>query len=196
MTSVRRPRQFSPFRGGFHAFRVRYAQDTSKYTTVSSHFAMQRPVVEEDASVSELKEKLKQYSTFIDTKLHPALKRAVTSRERVEHEVKEYQELLDKLNAVETKVPLQAMVNLGHELVYCNAEVQDPSTIYVDVGMGFFVQLTRDEAPGVIQKRIEFLQNQVLPKRVEDASRVASHLESSLMIVEALSQHLQELQQE
>jgi len=152
---------------------------------------------EEDVSASELREKLKEYSSFLDTKLHPELHRTVAAREQTQAEIKEYQELRDKLNVIqsrETTQPLEAMVNLGHELVYCQAQVDDPSTVFVDVGKGFFVQLTLEEAFPVIDKRISFLQNKVLPNRVQDAARVASHLESSLMIVEALSSHVRELE--
>jgi len=154
---------------------------------------MQR--INEDVSASELREKLKEYSTFLDSTLYPELKRTVAAREEAEAEIKEYQELYDKLGVLQNRnAPLDAMVNLGHELVYCKAEVEDPSTVFVDVGKGFFVELTVEQALPVIEKRITFLQKEILAKRVQDANRVASHLESSLMIVEALSKHLRELE--
>ena len=154
--------------------------------------------IEEDVSPSELQEKLKEYSSFIDSTLYPELRRTVMARESTEGEIKEYQVLYDKLAVLQhhrdEEKTLQAMVNLGHELVYCQAEVDDPLTVFVDVGKGFFVELTLADALPVIQKRISFLQQEMLPKRVQDASRVASHLESSIMIVEALARHVKELE--
>lgn len=153
---------------------------------------------EQDVDASELREKLEEYSTFLDSTLYPELKRTVAARQETQDEINEYRELHDKLGVMmqqkNEKEPLEAMVNLGHELVYCKAQVDDPSTVFVDVGKSFFIELTREEALAAIEKRISFLQEHVLPKRVQDASRVASHLESSLMIVEALSRHLQELE--
>lgn len=152
---------------------------------------------EDAVSSSELREKLKEYTHFLDSTLYPELKRTVSAREVIEKEMLEYQELYNKLQVIQqsnTSKNMEAMVNLGHELVYCKAHVEDPSTVYVDIGKGFFVQLTIQEALPVIRKRISFLQAQVLPKRVKDATRVASHVESSLVIVQALSQHLKELE--
>lgn len=158
----------------------------------------QQVAVEDDVSASELREKLKEYSTFLDGTLYPELQKAVAAREETESEIKEYQELHTKLGILQSRnnkdSPLESLVNLGHELVYCKAEVEDPSTLFVAVGKGFFVQLTIEEALPVIQKRINLLQNEVLPKRLQDAAKVASHYESSLVIVQALTQHLQELQ--
>ena len=156
---------------------------------------MQRIDDEEDVSASELREKLKQYTTFVDSTLYPQLKKTVEAREETEGEIQEYSELHNKLQVIiqsDISKPMEAMVNLGHELVYCRA-VADRSTVCVDIGKGFFVELTIQEAMPVIMERITFLRDQVLKKRIEDASRVASHLESSLVIVEALSKHVKEL---
>lgn len=158
---------------------------------------MQRAEDKEDVSVSELREKLMEYSTFLDSTLYPELKKTVEAREETEGEIKEYSELHNKLQVIlESDIlkPMEAMVNLGHEQVYCRAQVTDPSIVCVDIGKGFFVELTIKEALAAILERIAFLRDQVLQKRIEDASRVASHLESSLVIVEALSKHVKELE--
>ena len=150
----------------------------------------------EDVSHSELREKLKEYSRFIDETLHPALKISVSAREETEADIREYQELHDKLAMIRDreKEPLEALVNLGHELAYCSAEVEDPSTVFIDVGLGFFVELTLDEAMSVILKRIAFLEKERLPKRIDDARKVAADMESSIIILEALVRDLQEME--
>jgi prefoldin alpha subunit len=151
----------------------------------------------QDVSPSELREKLKEYSSFIDSTLHPELQKAVSAREETEADIREHQELHDKLAVIirdREKEPLEAMVNLGDELVYCKAEVQDASTVFVDVGLGFFVELTVDEAMPVIRKRIAFLEREKLPKRMDDARTVAAHMESSIIILEALARDLHEME--
>lgn len=148
--------------------------------------------------MEELQEKLKEYSNFLNSTLYPELQRTVAARDEIESEIREYQELHDKLSIVtnQNDVALQAMVNLGHGLIYCQAEVEDPSTVFIDVGKGFFVELPVEDAPAIIAKRLSFLQQQVLPKRLQDASRVASHVESSLAIVQALARHVDERRRE
>lgn len=151
---------------------------------------------DEDVSHSELREKLKEYSRFIDATLHPALKISVSAREETEADIREYQELHAKLAMIRDreKEPLEALVNLGHELVYCAAEVEDPCTVFIDVGLGFFVELTLDEAMSVILKRIAFLEKEKLPKRIDHARKVAADMESSIIILEALARELQEME--
>lgn len=144
-------------------------------------------------SPEELREKLREYSSFIDSTLHPELQRAVSAREETEADIREYQELFDKLAVIiqdRQQEPLEAMVHLGNELVYCKAEVQDASTVCVDVGLGLFVELTVEEAVPVIERRIRFLEKDKLPKRLDDARTVAAHMESSIIILEALARDL------
>jgi prefoldin alpha subunit len=146
----------------------------------------------------ELREKLKEYSSFIDSTLHPELQRAVSAREETEADIREYQELHDTLAVIirdRHEEPLEAMVHLGGELVYCKAEVQDASTVCVDVGLGFFVELTvEEEAMPAIRKRMDFLERDKLPKRMDDARTVAAHMESSILILEALAKDLREME--
>ena len=153
-------------------------------------------MADEHVSPSELREKLKEYSKFIDSTLHPQLKSTVSARDETEADIREYQELHDKLTVIkrENQKPLEALVNLGNELCYCGAEVEDPSTVFIDVGLGFFVELTVDEAMSVILKRITFLETKKLPKRIDDARKVAADMESSIIILESLARDLQEME--
>ena len=47
---------------------------------------------------TKLRNKLSQYIAFIDDTLQPELKFAISARERIEAEIKEYQELSDFLS--------------------------------------------------------------------------------------------------
>ena len=48
--------------------------------------------------------------------------------------------------------PLKTKVDLGCNF-YCQARVPDPTKIFVSVGLGFFVELTLDEALEFISKK-------------------------------------------
>jgi prefoldin subunit 5 len=146
----------------------------------------------------ELEVKLKEYSTFIDRKLHPELKKRVDAREQVEEEIADYRDLSTKLKALDQQdgdSPLEAMVDLGHDTVYCrgvaSAESKQQLMMHVHVGMGFHVELTIPEALAFSEKRIRFLE-QILKKRVEASTMVARHIESSLLILEELAREMRD----
>jgi prefoldin alpha subunit len=144
-----------------------------------------------DVTPAEMREKLKEYASFVDTKLHPELAKAVEARELIETEIAEYKELKAKLQMLQKdKGSLDSLVNLGHEIAYCQAKLDDPSTVIVHVGMGFHAELTLAEAVNFIEKRINFLVEDVLSKRTKRAKAVAEHLESSLFIMEQLEREL------
>jgi len=156
-------------------------------------------MVEEHVDPDELRNKLEEYSNFIDKTLHPQLQKAVSSREEVEAEIAEYQELRDKIGFLqsrkrESQQPLESLVDLGHKTAYCRAIVDDPQTIFVHVGMGFHAEFTLEEAIAFIDKRLQFLENRVLSDRLKKAKTVASHLESSLLILETLAKEVQVLE--
>lgn len=128
--------------------------------------------------------------------LEPQLLAAVKHREDVEAEINEYQELSDQLtiirnrydddfrirkdSSIKTVAPLEAMVDLGHQIAYCKAEIQDPQRVYVNVGMGFHVEFSLDEAIDFIALRIDFLLSYILPKTAERAKNIAADIEAAL----------------
>jgi prefoldin subunit 5 len=81
------------------------------------------------------------------------------------------------MNREKEEEPLEELVNIGHEFCLCTAEVEDSSTVFIDIGLGFFIELTLDEALSVILERITFLEKKKLPKRIEDARNVAADME-------------------
>eukprot|EP00545_Synedropsis_sp_CCMP1620_P014574 CAMPEP_0119028524 /NCGR_PEP_ID=MMETSP1176-20130426/39042_1 /TAXON_ID=265551 /ORGANISM="Synedropsis recta cf, Strain CCMP1620" /LENGTH=147 /DNA_ID=CAMNT_0006984671 /DNA_START=74 /DNA_END=514 /DNA_ORIENTATION=- len=138
-------------------------------------------------SKEELEAKLREYSSFIDKTLHPELKKRVEAREEVEQEIAEYQDLATKLTALDSSSSLEAMVDLGHDSVYCRGVASGIDTttsnkermMHVHVGMGFHAELTIPEAIAFCDKRIGFL-NKILIEKVEASTLVARHVESSL----------------
>jgi prefoldin subunit 5 len=137
----------------------------------------------------DVNNKIKEYAAFIDNTLHPELERRVLAREKIEEEIEEYRDLAAKLQAVEertsTSQPLQALVDLGHKTIFCQAETSVPLKLYVHVGMGFHVEMTTAEAISFCHARIDYL-SRVLNFRMERAAQVARDLQASLVIMEQL----------
>lgn len=164
----------------------------------------------DDAPVTaeELRSKVKEYSLFLDQTLHPKLKQAVAAREETEAEIRDYEEIRKKISLMRQTSTAEdeshssstdgnekesALVSLGHELVYARAHLDDASTIYIHVGMGFHVEMSLSEATAFCDKRIAFLTNHVLSKRVNEANTVAGHLDSSMTLLASLVEELQQL---
>jgi len=149
---------------------------------------------EEAPSTAELREKLNEYSHFIEHTLQPQLKIALSEREEVESEINEYQELMNNLIFFKKgKMKDVTMVDLGHQLLYCQAKITDCDHVFVSVGMGFHVEFTIDEAIAFIKRRISFLNREKLPSRVDKAREVAGHVETTLEILESIGVEIQNL---
>mmetsp|Transcript_30402 Transcript_30402/g.34654 ORF Transcript_30402/g.34654 Transcript_30402/m.34654 type:complete len:155 (-) Transcript_30402:351-815(-) len=147
----------------------------------------------DDDSISreELEAKIKEYSSFIDTKLYPELNFRVKARETVENEIAEYKDLSTRLESLPLS-PIQTLVNLGYEALYCHAVTDSSRKIFVHVGMGFHVEMAIEEAIKFCKKRLSFLSTK-LDRRAEAAAEVARHVETSLHILEELSKEKQNL---
>jgi prefoldin subunit 5 len=70
--------------------------------------------------------------------------------------------------------------------LFCNAQISNPRTVYVDVGFGFHVEFTTKEAIVFIDKRILYLQNQVLKHRSAVAMSIAEDVEKALELLQEL----------
>ena len=160
--------------------------------------------------VAEIRSKIENYSSFISSTLRPQLEAAVKAREEVERDIKEYEALQAKLaNMTYTAKPTrekiisdntcssdddagegkkdqtETVVDLGHEVIYCKAVIDDPSKIYVHTGMGFHVEMTMDEAAAFIGKRIRLLR-QSLELKTQKATTIAVHIEETILVLQQL----------
>jgi len=117
--------------------------------------------------------------------------RAEAERE-TRQEISDYQDLRNKLRA-DGSVPHEQDVDLGHGRVICRAIVEDTSTVYVHVGMGFHVEMLASEAVEFVEKRIALLQS-VLPHRTQSLRRVQDHVQSTKQILQELDRELQRFQ--
>jgi len=154
----------------------------------------------------EVEDKIAEYTKFVQDVLQPQLQIAVDAREYVENEIAEYEELLQELHTIfkrytpsasnthdedyvelKSATPLESLVDLGHKIAYCRAIVNDPTTIFVNVGFGFHVEFTLKEALEFIPRRINYLKQNVLIPKADKAREIADHFKNSLFVLERLS---------
>lgn len=139
-----------------------------------------------------LQNKVAEYSAFITNTLQPKLQLAVNDREETEAEICEYALLRNKLQMMEAESdgsagaiqPINTLVDISHQTIYCNATISNPRTVYVHTGMGFHVEFTIEEAIAFIDERIMFLQNDILKHRVEVAMSIAEDVEKAIELLE------------
>lgn len=133
--------------------------------------------------------KVAEYGSFITNTLQPKLQLALHDREETETEICEYAQLRSKLHMIEKNSaggaaePINTLVDISHQTIYCNATI-NPLTVYVHIGLGFHVEFTIQEAIGFIDKRIMYLQNDVLKHRVEVAMGISEDVEKAIELLE------------
>ena len=139
-----------------------------------------------------LQTKISEYSNFISQTLQPQLQSAVDAREETEAEISEYVQLKAKLQQIQSDAPksIDTIVDISHSTIYCKAHISNPKIIYVNVGFGFHVEMTIEEAIQFITKRVEYLESCVLKHRVEAAARIAKDVENAIELLEELGDEL------
>jgi prefoldin subunit 5 len=130
-----------------------------------------------------VQQKIDEYRSFLDAKIRPEAALAKSARMHVEKEMQEYQELADQV-AKDSPEGSMRTVDLGWEKAYCEAMVSS-AKIFVDVGMGFHVELTALEATDFCQKRLAFLQY-----KLQDRTAKLRKVETHATEVEEILDHL------
>jgi prefoldin subunit 5 len=146
-------------------------------------------------STAEIQQKINEYSSFVEKVLGPDLQQAEESRNVIQKDIQEYQELQQRLTAmqkmeVQPPTQLDSVVDLGYNTLHCRAVVANTQTLFVHVGMGFHSELTVPEALVFLKKRIDFLSKQVLSGRQEKVHQVQAHVESAVSILRELQREL------
>jgi hypothetical protein len=85
---------------------------------------------------------------------------------------------------------IRAVIDISHASVYCDVVVPNPRTIYVDVGLGFHVEMMPEEAISFVDRRVEYLEKNVLNHRLGVAATVARDVENALELLEELGEEL------
>lgn len=132
----------------------------------------------------DIEEKSEEYARFLKNVLQPNLEAALQKERQVQQEIREYEELSDKLR---TGIPSQLPVDLGHGKIQCNATIEANQRVFVNVGMGFHVEFDAGEAVHFCNQRLSFLRGQVLPKRLKESETIRQHIRESEMILDAIA---------
>ncbi|RLN33140.1 hypothetical protein C2845_PM03G11820 [Panicum miliaceum] len=107
-------------------------------------------------------EKVRKFEEFVDRRLKPDLANTIKQRDKVFEQQKTFLDLKRNIENLERNgvTSMRSMVNLGSE-VYMQAEVPDTRHIFVDIGLGFHVEFTWQEALQFISVREARLVGQI-----------------------------------
>ncbi|XP_056665669.1 protein UXT [Monodelphis domestica] len=137
-------------------------------------------------------EKVLQYEAFLSDVLQRDLRQVLAQREEVYGQLANYLQLKNVLERLQESgdQKLRTQVDLGCNF-YVNAEVPDPSRIFVALGYGFFLELTLMEALKFIDRKSRLLTS-LSDSLTRDSARIKAHIR---LVLEGLRelQGLQEL---
>lgn len=137
-------------------------------------------------SEPELKQRLEEYQKFVDDILKADLIKSEELTAACKKEISEYEQLLKQLDDFLQKGKACSLfsVDIGCG-VYCEAKVPDPSTLYIDIGLGFHLECTTEEARVLASMRL-----QLLEERLSAYSEQTKKLQEQLEFAETAMKHL------
>ena len=139
--------------------------------------------------------KIREYRNFVDNVLRPQLLQAKSSKQNALQEIDEYKDLLKTLQKAhlaredQQRIDQSLQVDLGHGKVFCEAQRQLDSTLFIHVGMGFHVEFTVVEGIEFIGRRLQHL-DRVLQPRQAKLKQIEEHVASSEFILTELARTL------
>lgn len=137
----------------------------------------------------ELAAKIERYERFIDETLRVKLSELKQQRSDILSEMEGYERLGSSLKMLrdENMATMKASVNVGCDL-YMQAVVPDTSMVMIDVGLGFFAEMTQEEGIAFVDKRVAALQDRA-NDRGEELASISSQIDVVLQgISELMSQ--------
>ena len=110
------------------------------------------------------KSKVLEYEIFLNERLKPDLKSILEQRDKIYNEIAEYLALKNSIEAVKSSglsedQPLKTKVDLGCNF-YGKAIVPNHRKVFVDIGLGFFLEMTHEEALVFVEKKTKHLNAQ------------------------------------
>ncbi|XP_077545968.1 uxt prefoldin-like subunit [Haemaphysalis longicornis] len=132
--------------------------------------------------MTDIREKVLQYETFLNDVLKEDLRKCLEERDAVCAKLAELLQLrtvVERIQEVEAnKESFRTQVDLGCNF-YVQAVVPDVSKIFVQVGMGFFVELTHEEALWFIGRREALLETE-LQRISKESANIKAHIQMVL----------------
>lgn len=130
----------------------------------------------------ERMDKITHYETFLNEKLKKDLFTVQENRDKVWEEQAEYLKLKTVIERIQgsdnvKEEGLKAKVDLGSNF-YAQAHVSDPSMIFLDIGLGFFIELTLAECLDAIDVKVKSLNG-----KAENLTFTANQIKAQIRIV-------------
>ncbi|XP_075560558.1 uxt prefoldin-like subunit [Dermacentor variabilis] len=132
--------------------------------------------------MADIRSKVLQYETFLNDVLKEDLRRCLEERDRICAKLAELLQLRTVVERIQevaaNKETFRTQVDLGCNF-YVQAVVPDVSKIFVQVGMGFFVELTHDETLWFVSRREAVLEAE-LQRVSKESANIKAHIQMVL----------------
>eukprot|EP00123_Amoebidium_parasiticum_P022125 comp80525_c0_seq1/m.48352 comp80525_c0_seq1/g.48352 ORF comp80525_c0_seq1/g.48352 comp80525_c0_seq1/m.48352 type:complete len:149 (-) comp80525_c0_seq1:207-653(-) len=133
-----------------------------------------------------VEETVRQYESFIEDKLKVDLQRVLDHRDKLYDRVAQYYKLKNEIVVIKAsdQPSLTTMIDLGCN-VFVQAKIPDTKMIYVNVGYGFHVEMTLDEALEFIEKKTKQMIKDT-DRLTEQGNKIKAHIKMVLTALQEL----------
>lgn len=135
-----------------------------------------------------MSEKVLKYEQFLNDVLKERLRTIHSTADRILSDLSEYIQLKSTIETIMELDCLQekfkTQVDIGCNF-YMTGQVTDPSKMYINVGLNYYVEFTLAEAVKVVEKRINLL-NEQLKKLQEHSADTKAHIKLVLNGIQEL----------
>ncbi|KAJ1654769.1 hypothetical protein IWQ61_005361 [Dispira simplex] len=133
-------------------------------------------------------DQIAKYEAFINDRLHPTLSQVLADRDVIYDRIAEFLKLRNNLEVLDKQpvTSLKTQVDLGANF-YVQAHVPDTRYIFVSVGYGFHLQMTRQEAVEYIAKKEKQLQHKA-NKLTDEANSLRAQIRTFYLGIAELMQ--------
>ena len=129
--------------------------------------------------------KVTKYEAFVNERLKSDLKTVLDCRNKLFSQITSYESLKTSIEKIKLapQAEMKVLSDLGCNF-YCKARLLDTSKIYVEIGLGFFVELTLDEAHQFCEKKLA-----IIRRECEVVTGEATQINAKIrLVMEALNE--------
>uniref|UniRef100_A0A131XQE8 Putative transcriptional regulator uxt n=1 Tax=Hyalomma excavatum TaxID=257692 RepID=A0A131XQE8_9ACAR len=132
--------------------------------------------------MADVRSNVLQYETFLNDVLKEDLRKCLEERDRICAKLAELLQLRTVVERIQevaaNKETFRTQIDLGSNF-YVQALVPDVSKIFVQVGMGFFVELTHEETLWFVGRREALLEAE-LQRISKESANIKAHIQMVL----------------
>ncbi|KAI9221801.1 Prefoldin subunit-domain-containing protein [Blastocladiella britannica] len=135
---------------------------------------------------ADIRAEIEKYTDFVENHLRVDLRAVLAERESILEQSIEYGKLSTQIQTIKDAglTEMKTQVDLGSNF-YVQAKVPDTQFIYVNVGFGFHLELTLDEALAFLERKTSHLQEKA-NKCTRKASEIKAHIQIIMGTLEEL----------